>query len=95
MVTAFQDRIEIVSPGSLLSAVSRESLLAGTSFPFWRNQSLNYFLNRMQLAQGEGQGVPTIIESMRRNGSPEPTFQFGPATVTMILRANPRAIAAI
>lgn len=89
-ITVFADRIEIVSPGSLPPGVSFEEFQAGTAAPKWRNQSLAWFLNRLQLAQAEGQGIPTILRTMREEGCPPPRFQANEARVTCVLPAHPR-----
>lgn len=89
-ITIFQDRIEILSPGSLPTAVPLESFLAGKAAPFWRNQTLSYFFNKLQLAQAEGQGIPTIFRSMRSEGCPDPRFEVAPLHVVTILPAHPR-----
>lgn len=89
-VTAFIDRIEIVSPGSLPRTIVPEKFLAGKAHPYWRNQSLAYFFNKMQLAQAEGQGIPTIFRTMKEEGCPAPVFEIEPERVICILPANPR-----
>ena len=48
--TIFSDRIEINSPGSLPRTIDVHKFKAGVSFPVWRNSSLAYFFQRMQLA---------------------------------------------
>ncbi|MCO6492539.1 MAG: putative DNA binding domain-containing protein [Phaeodactylibacter sp.] len=58
-VTVFNDRIEINSPGALPRSIDKEKFLKGKSHPHWRNQTLAYFFNKLQLAQAEGQGIPT------------------------------------
>jgi predicted HTH transcriptional regulator len=88
--TIFTDRIEIVSPGSLPIGVKLETLREGRSSPKWRNQSLAWFLSRLQLAQAEGQGIPTIFRSMREEGCPDPIFDADEARVTCTLPAHPR-----
>jgi ATP-dependent DNA helicase RecG len=89
-ITVFADRVEIRSPGSLPRSVSQEKFLAGTASPSWRNQSLAYFFNKLQLAQAEGQGIPTIIRTMRQSGSPAPQFDLEETAVTCVLPAHPR-----
>jgi len=89
-ITVFSDRIEIFSPGSLPRAIDKEKFLEGTATPFWRNQSLAYFFNKLQLAQAEGQGIPTIIRTMREEGCPDPVFQIGQESLICILPAHPR-----
>jgi predicted HTH transcriptional regulator len=89
-ITVFVDRVEIRSPGCLSRFVDREMFLAGRASPSWRNQSLAYFFSRLQLAQAEGQGIPTIFRTMRQMGSPEPRFHLEAAAVTCVLPAHPR-----
>ncbi|MGV3773995.1 MAG: ATP-binding protein [Verrucomicrobiales bacterium] len=89
-ITLFSDRIEVRSPGSLPRSVSREKFLLGQASPSWRNQSLAYFFNKFQLAQAEGQGIPTIIRAMQGIGSPAPQFEFEENAVTCILLAHQR-----
>lgn len=89
-VTVFADRIEIVSPGSLPPGVEEVPFREGRASPKWRNQSLAWFLNRLQLAQAEGQGIPTILRSMREEGCPPPAFEVNQARVVCVLPAHPR-----
>jgi predicted HTH transcriptional regulator len=89
-ITVFADRVEIRSPGALPRAVNKEKFLAGQASPSWRNQSLAYFFNKLQLAQAEGQGIPTIIRTMKQLGSPAPRFDLEEAAVTCVLPAHPR-----
>ena len=89
-VTVFEDRIEILSPGSLPFGVNLESFRAGEAGPRWRNQALAWFFNRLQLAQAEGQGIPTILRSMREEGCPSPQFEADEAKVICVLPAHPR-----
>ncbi len=89
-VTVFSDRIEILSPGSLPTGISVDEFRSGRAIPKWRNQSLAWFLNRLQLAQAEGQGIPTIIRSMREEGCPAPRFDVNEVRVTCVLPSHPR-----
>ena len=89
-ITAFNDRIEINSPGALPRAVNKEKFIAGKAAPFWRNQTLAYFFNKLQLAQAEGQGIPTILRLMKEKGCPDPVFEFEPESVICTLPAHPR-----
>jgi predicted HTH transcriptional regulator len=88
--TVFSDRIEIMSPGALPRGVKLDVLREGKATAKWRNQSLAWFLSRLQLAQAEGQGIPTIIRSMREEGCPDPVFDADDARVTCRLPAHPR-----
>lgn len=89
-VTVFSDRIEINSAGSLPRAVDPEKFKLGKASPYWRNQTLAYFFNKLQLAQGEGQGIPTIIRTMLAEGCPSPIFEIGEENLLCILPAHPR-----
>ncbi len=89
-ITVFADRIEVLSPGSVPSGVEVEELRLGRAPAKWRSQSLAWFLNRLQLAQAEGQGIPTILRSMREEGCPPPQFQVNETRVVCILPAHPR-----
>lgn len=89
-VTVFADRIEIRSPGSLVPGIDLTQLQQGAAPPRWRNQALAWFLNRLQLAQAEGQGIPTILRTMREEGCPPPSFQADEVSVQCLLPAHPR-----
>lgn len=89
-ITVFADRIEIVSPGPLPSGVSPDEFKMGHAPAKWRNQTLAWFLSRLQLAQAEGQGIPTILRSMREEGCPPPTFEMNENRVICRLPAHPR-----
>ena len=89
-VTVFSDRIEINSPGELPRAVDKDRFVKGQASPYWRNQSLAYFFSKLQLAQAEGQGIPTILRTMKEEGCPTPQFILGSNSVVYILPAHPR-----
>ncbi|MEO0042205.1 MAG: hypothetical protein RL329_1653 [Bacteroidota bacterium] len=89
-ITVFSDRIEINSPGSLYMGVDKEQFLKGIARPKWRNQSFAYLFNKLKLTQSEGQGIPTILNSMRHAGCPDPIFDIDSDSVTCILPAHPR-----
>ena len=89
-VTVFLDRVEISSPGSLPRVVNQDRFERGQATAYWRNQALAYFFNKLQLAQAEGQGIPTILRTMREAGCPVPRFEFGEDSVLCVLPAHPR-----
>jgi ATP-dependent DNA helicase RecG len=89
-ITVFSDRIEITSPGSLPRGIDPDRFRQGKATAHWRNQALAYFLSKLQLAQAEGQGIPTIIRVMQEEGCPPPSFEFTEENVTCILPAHPR-----
>jgi ATP-dependent DNA helicase RecG len=90
MVTVFVDRVEIHSPGPLPREVDRDKFVRGQAHPHWRNRALAYFFFRLGLAQALGQGIPTIIHTMKDEGCPPPSFELGTASVTCVLPAHPR-----
>ena len=87
-ITIFSDRIEIRSPGALHWGVDREKFRTGKASPKWRNQSFAYLFNKLHLTQSEGQGIPTIIRTMREEGCPDPVFEIEEESVTCILPAH-------
>jgi predicted HTH transcriptional regulator len=89
-ITVFSDRIEILSPGALHWGVDKEKFVTGKASPKWRNQSFAYLFNKLQLAQSEGQGIPTIFRTMKEEGCPNPTFEIGTDSILCILPAHPR-----
>lgn len=89
-ITVFADRIEIVSPGGLVTGVRLDELREGHATAKWRSQSLAWFFNRLQLAQAEGQGIPTILRTMRDEGCPPPTFDVVGDRLVCTLPAHPR-----
>jgi ATP-dependent DNA helicase RecG len=90
-ITVFSDRIEFHSPGSLPLGLELDQLRSGQVGPKWRNQALAWFFNRLQLAQAEGQGIPTILKVMSDSGSPPPRFEADEVHVTCVLFAHQRA----
>lgn len=89
-ITVFTDRIEIMSPGALHWGIDRDKFLIGKSGPKWRNQSFAYLFRKLQLAQSEGQGIPPIFRTMRKEGCPDPVFEIGTESVTCVLYAHER-----
>lgn len=89
-ITVFEDRIEILSPGRLPYTIDQEKFVQGKAHPHWRNQSLAYFFNKLQLAQAEGQGIPTILRLMKEEGCPSPIFHIEEERVICELPAHPR-----
>jgi hypothetical protein len=89
-ITVFDDRIEVLSPGPLPLGVDPAAFREGRASPRWRNQTLAWFFNKLQLAQAEGQGIPTILRSMREEGCPPPILEADEIRVLCILPAHPR-----
>ena len=89
-ITVFSDRIEILSPGPLPLGVDPVAFREGRSPSKWRNQALAWFFVRLQLGQGEGQGIPTILRVMRDEGCPPPRLTADDNFVQCVLPAHPR-----
>lgn len=89
-ITVFDNRIEVLSPGSLPLGVNPVAFREGQAAPRWRNQTLAWFFNRLQIAQAEGQGIPTILRSMREEGCPPPILEASELRVVCTLPAHPR-----
>lgn len=92
-VTAFQDRLEISSPGGLPFGVDPIELNAATAGPIWRNQTLAWFFTRLGYAEAEGQGLRTIQSTLRNAGCPPPRYDVSTIRVLCTLWAHPRATA--
>lgn len=88
--TSYADRVEFISPGSLPFGITLEDLRTRAVTPRWRNQSLAWFLSRLQLAQAEGQGIQTIRSTMKAVGCPPPHFDATEVSVSCVLMAHPR-----
>jgi ATP-dependent DNA helicase RecG len=91
-VTAFLDRVEVLSPGGLPLGARPEELATGTAPPRWRNQALAWFLTRLGYAEAEGQGLRTIEATLRQGGCPAAEFAVTSEHVACTLRAHPRAV---
>lgn len=90
LVTMFEDRVEIHSPGGLPRALDRQDFEAGRAPPSWRNQALAWVFKELHLAQAAGQGIPTILRDLEGRGYPPPSFALGPESVTCVIPAHPR-----
>jgi ATP-dependent DNA helicase RecG len=88
--TSYRARVEFISPGGLPYGVTIGDLRKGAATPRRRNQSLAWFLSRLQLGQAEGQGIQTIRSTMKAVGCPPPRFDATGVSVRCVLRAHPR-----
>jgi hypothetical protein len=73
-----------------VTGVQLDDLRAGRATAKWRSQSLAWFLSRLQLAQAEGQGIPTILRTMHDEGCPPPSFEIAGDRLVCTLPAHPR-----
>ncbi|MBT9584923.1 putative DNA binding domain-containing protein [bacterium] len=90
-ISVFATRIEFTSPGGLPLGVDQELFRTGRAGARWRNQALAWFFHRLQVAQAEGQGIPTILRTMHEAGCPPPSWQATDSEVSCVLPAHPRA----
>lgn len=78
-VDVFDDRIEVVNPGGLYGGKTRENLFDGSSR--CRNATLVKLMSLVPLpdgagspAEGNGSGIPMMVDAMRAHGLAEPLF---------------------
>ena len=78
-VDVFDDRVEVTNPGGLYGGKTRENLFDGSSR--CRNATLVKLMSIVPLpdgagspAEGDGSGIPMMIDAMRANGLAEPLF---------------------
>lgn len=62
-VVVHSNRVEIWSPGGLSPGLTPDRFERGDAPPVWRNRSLAWIFGRLDLAQAEGQGIPTTCLS--------------------------------
>ena len=75
-VTITQDRMEILSFPGPDRSISDESIKAMWMVATrYRNRRIGEFLKELHLVEGRNTGIPTILESLRANGSPPPLFE--------------------
>jgi len=86
-ITVFSDRIEVENPGGLDADADPALLTSGRAPVRWRNRALASFLLRMELAQNEGQGIPTIQkETFEVSGRP-PDFHLTKTSFQVVIPA--------
>jgi ATP-dependent DNA helicase RecG len=91
-VTLFSDRLEIHSPGAIPVSLNKEDFEKGKAEVNWRNKSLAYYFNRLNLAEGVGRGFHIIMDVIKKNNYPAPVFKAGKESVTCIFKINPAVI---
>lgn len=87
-VELFDDRLEVESPGRLPGLVRLENI---RSTRFARNPRVARTLSDLGYARELGEGVNRMFEEMSRVGLPDPVYTQGPASVRVILLADPLA----
>lgn len=81
-VAIFDDRLEITSPGGLMSGVTIDRMKEGYSQI--RNHALAHAFSYMNLIEGWGTGIPRLMKEMKEYGLDEPEF----IDMEMALRIN-------
>lgn len=81
-VAIFDDRLEITSPGGLMSGVTINRMKEGYSQI--RNHALAHAFSYMNLIEGWGTGIPRLMKEMKEYGLDEPEF----IDMEMALRIN-------
>jgi ATP-dependent DNA helicase RecG len=79
LIDAFDDRIEITSPGSLPNHLAPESVMAGGN-PRSRNQAMTNFCLVMRLMEGRGRGFPRMRAAMRKHNATVPKLEVDTAS---------------
>ncbi|MCY4261426.1 MAG: putative DNA binding domain-containing protein [Rhodobacteraceae bacterium] len=74
----YPGRIEIISYPGPVDGIEPAHLTEGGSVPPVpaRNRRIGEFLKDLKLAEGRLTGIPRVFQSMRRNESPQPVFDF-------------------
>lgn len=84
-LSIFSDRLEIESPGMLLSTVSIEELRSQSGVHESRNPLIARVLREVGLVREMGEGVRRIFEVMKSNALAEPTFETSTASFSVSL----------
>ena len=87
-VEVFDDRLEVESPGRLPGLVRIDNI---RSTRFARNPRIARALSDLGYGRELGEGVNRMFEEMSRVGLPDPVYQQGPASVRVVLLADPIA----
>jgi ATP-dependent DNA helicase RecG len=87
-VELFDDRLEVTSPGRLPGLVRLDNI---RSTRFARNPRIARALSDLGYGRELGEGVNRMFEEMHQAGLPEPIYGQGPASLTVILLADPLA----
>ena len=71
----FIDRAEIISPGSVYGAVTRENF-GGSGITDYRNPTIAEAMKHMGFMQKFGIGISKAREALQKNGNPPPEFDI-------------------
>lgn len=90
LVTVFDDRLEVVSPGRLLNSLSVDAIRTG-AVHVERNPLVCSVLARWGMMTERGTGVLRATAAMRRRGLPDPEFDVRGPSFAVTLRWRARA----
>ncbi|HIR75746.1 MAG TPA: putative DNA binding domain-containing protein [Candidatus Choladousia intestinipullorum] len=82
-VSMFDDRIEIISPGGLLSGITEDEYLAG-KLSILRNRNLANVFYRLGFVEIFGTGI-TRIKQLYEEGLKQPDFEVSENTIKIVL----------
>ena len=82
------DRIEIISPGGLFGAVTRDSIGKGGAVDY-RNPNLADAMKTLGFVQRFGLGIPLAQRLLRESGNPPAEFSADASNVRALIRALP------
>ena len=88
-IYVFDDRMEITSPGSLLSSLTIEDLKRREGAHQSRNSLVARVLREMGYVREVGEGMRRIFELMESNELTEPNIVSSPQTFTVTLSNRP------
>jgi len=89
IVTLYDDRLEVQSPGTLLNSITIDAIRAGARME--RNPGIVGIQDKLGYMSRRGQGVRRMIASMVRHGLPEPEFELRGPSFVVTLRMRTRS----
>lgn len=88
ILTLYDDRLEVLSPGRLLNAVTVEAMKLGAAH-VERNPLIATYLTKRRLMTERGTGVRRMVLAMREHGLPEPDIEERGPSLIVRLRMAP------
>ncbi len=88
MLTWYDDRVEIASPGGPYGVVTATTFGSG-GLSELRNPTLGDAAKAMNFIQRFGSGIPRARAALERNGNPPPEFRIEPNYVHVTIRVAP------
>ena len=96
-VYLYPDRMQIVSYPGPVPGIELQHFQPGARVPPVpaRNRRIGEFLKELRLAESRGTGIPKVFDSMARNGSPLPRYEFDAQRTyfSVTLPAHPEYVA--